>query len=69
MNKAEILTPVNRQIIVIDQQPQMAFGVQLINRQVLTSYTVAIAKAAKVFGISVPITTVETENFSADTYQ
>lgn len=33
--KLEVLTPANCQIIFIDHQPQMAFGVQSIDRQVL----------------------------------
>ena len=33
--KLELLTPTNCQVIFIDQQPQMAFGVQSIDRQVL----------------------------------
>ena len=37
--KLEVLTPQNSQIIFIDQEPQMAFGVQ------------SIAKAAKAFKI------------------
>lgn len=66
--KLEVLTPQNSQIIFIDQQPQMAFGVQSIDRQVLKNNTVALAKAAKVFGIPTTITTVETESFSGHTY-
>ncbi len=31
----EVLTPQNSQLIFIDQQPQMAFGVQSIDRQAL----------------------------------
>lgn len=66
--KPELLTPDNCQVIFIDHQPQMAFGVQSIDRQVLKNNTVALAKAAKVFGIPVTITTVETESFSGHTY-
>ena len=66
--KLEVLTPANCQLIFIDQQPQMAFGVQSIDRQVLKNNTVALAKAAKVFGIPTTITTVETESFSGHTY-
>ena len=62
------LTPKNAQVIFIDQQPQMAFGVQSIDRQVLKSNTVALAKSAKAFGVPVVITTVETESFSGHTY-
>jgi len=64
----EVLTPQNSQIIFIDQQPQMAFGVQSIDRQVLKNNVVGLAKAAKVFNIPTTITTVETESFSGHTY-
>src|SRR5215510_4746859 len=66
--KLEVLTPKNCQIIFIDQQPQMAFGVQSIDRQTLKNNVVALAKAAKVFKIPTTITTVETESFSGHTY-
>ncbi|WP_434765592.1 hydrolase [Pseudomonas triticicola] len=64
----EILTPQNSQVIFIDHQPQMAFGVQSIDRQVLKNNVVGLAKAAKAFGIPTTITTVETEGFSGNTY-
>ena len=67
-SKLAVLTPANCQIIFIDHQPQMAFGVQSIDRQVLKNNTVALAKAAKVFNIPTIITTVETESFSGNTY-
>jgi nicotinamidase-related amidase len=66
--KLEVLTPANCQVIFIDHQPQMAFGVQSIDRQVLKNNAVALAKAAKAFGIPTTITTVETESFSGYTY-
>ncbi len=66
--KLEVLTPQNSQIIFIDHQPQMAFGVQSIDRQVLKNNTVGLAKAARVFNIPATITTVETESFSGHTY-
>jgi nicotinamidase-related amidase len=66
--KLRLLTPENAQLIFIDHQPQMAFGVQSIDRQVLKNNTVALAKAAKVFGVPVTITTVETESFSGHAY-
>jgi nicotinamidase-related amidase len=66
--KLDVLTPQNSQLIFIDHQPQMAFGVQSIDRQVLKNNTVALAKAAKVFNIPTTITTVETESFSGYTY-
>jgi nicotinamidase-related amidase len=64
----EVLTPQNCQLIFIDQQPQMAFGVQSIDRQLLKNNVVGLAKAAKVFDIPTIITTVETEAFSGHTY-
>lgn len=66
--KLEVLTPQNSQMIFIDHQPQMAFGVQSIDRQVLKNNTVGLAKAAKIFKIPTTITTVETESFSGHTY-
>ncbi|MDM7977453.1 nicotinamidase-related amidase [Thalassospira sp. MBR-102] len=68
MSQLELLTPKNSQIIFIDHQPQMAFGVQSIDRQVLKNNTVGLAKAAKIFNIPTTITTVETESFSGHTY-
>lgn len=67
-SKLEVLTPQNCQMIFIDQQPQMAFGVQSIDRQVLKNNVVGLAKAAKVFNIPTVITTVETESFSGNTF-
>lgn len=64
----EVLTPLNCQLIFIDQQPQMAFGVQSIDRQTLKNNVVALAKAARIFRIPTTITTVETEGFSGNTY-
>ena len=64
----EVLTPQNCQMIFIDQQPQMAFGVQSIDRQVLKNNVVGLAKAAKVFNIPTTITTVETTSFSGNTF-
>ncbi|MEN8261187.1 MAG: isochorismatase family protein, partial [Pseudomonadota bacterium] len=68
MSLLELLTPNNCQLIFIDHQPQMAFGVQNIDRQTLKNNAVALAKAAKVFDIPTTVTTVETESFSGHTY-
>jgi nicotinamidase-related amidase len=64
----EVLTPQNSQVLFIDQQPQMAFGVQSIDRQVLKNNVVGLAKAAKAFNVPATITTVETDGFSGNTY-
>ena len=66
--KLEVLTPQNCQLIFIDQQPQMAFGVQSMDRQALKNNVVGLAKAAKIFNIPTTITTVESESFSGFTY-
>ncbi len=56
-NKLEVLTPENCQLIFIDHQPQMAFGVQRIDRQTLKNNVIGLAKAAKIFNIPTTITT------------
>ena len=66
--KPDLLTPGNCQLIIIDHQPQMAFGVQSIDRQTLKNNVVALAKAASIFDIPTTITTVETKAFSGYTY-
>lgn len=60
----ELLTPANSTVIFIDHQPQMAFGVTSIDRQLLLNNTVALAKSAKTFNVPVVLTTVETKSFS-----
>ncbi len=66
--KLEVLTPLNSQLIIIDHQPQMAFGVQSMDRQALKNNVVGLAKAAKIFNVPTTITTVESESFSGYTY-
>ena len=44
-----LLTPQNCTVIFIDHQPQMAFGVTSIDRQLLINNTVGLAKSAKIF--------------------
>jgi nicotinamidase-related amidase len=67
-SKLEVLTPENSQVIFIDQQPQMAFGVQSMDRQTLKNNTTLLAKGAKLFDIPTTITTVESRSFSGFTY-
>ncbi len=66
--KLEVLTPHNSQLIIIDHQPQMAFGVQSLDRQTLKNNVVGLAKAARVFNVPTVITSVDTEPFSGYTY-
>lgn len=60
----KLITPDNCAFLFIDHQPQMAFGVTNIDRQLLKNNTIAMAKTAKVFNIPTILTAVETESFS-----
>ena len=66
--KLELLTPANSQVIFIDHQPQMAFGVQSMDRQMLKNNVVALAKSARIFDVPTTLTTVESKGFSGYTY-
>jgi nicotinamidase-related amidase len=60
-----LLTAGNCTLVFIDHQPQMSFGVGSgIDRQLLMNNVLMLAKGAKVFGVPVILTTVETESFS-----
>ena len=60
----ELLTPQNSILLLIDHQPQMAFGVQSHDRALILNNTVGLAKAAKVFGVPTILTTVAARTFS-----
>jgi nicotinamidase-related amidase len=62
--KTELLTPQNSAVIFIDHQPQMAFGVTSIDRQLLKNNVVALAKTARAFSVPTVLTAVETQSFS-----
>src|SRR5947209_20032414 len=62
--KLELLTPDNSVLLMIDYQPQMAFGVANIDRQTLKNNFIGLAKSALLFGVYTIITSVETEGFS-----
>lgn len=66
--KLQVLTPRNSQLIIIDHQPQMAFGVQSMDRQAMKNNVVGLARAAKIFDVPTTITTVESDSFSGYTY-
>ena len=59
-----LLNPDESVFVFIDHQPQMAFGVSTIDRQLLKNNVGALAKTAKLFGAPVVLTAVETESFS-----
>lgn len=64
MSNRELLTPQNSTVIFIDHQPQMAFGVTSIDRQLLRSNVIALARAAKLFKVPTVVTAVESASFS-----
>lgn len=58
------MTPDNCAVIFIDHQPQLFFGVASIDRQALLNNVLVLAKAAKIFGVPVILTAVESKGFS-----
>lgn len=65
-SKLDLITPDNATLAFIDYQPQMFFGVQSHDRQMVTSNVLGLAKAAKIFGVPTILTTVETQSFSGN---
>lgn len=61
---ATLLTPHDHVLLLIDHQPQMAFGVQSIDRQTLLNNTLALAKSARAFNVPTVLTTVAAASFS-----
>lgn len=59
-----LINPDDCVFIFVDHQPQMAFGVVNIDRQLLKNNVIALAKTAKLFGIPTILTAVESESFS-----
>jgi nicotinamidase-related amidase len=64
LSEKGLLTPDNCVVAMIDLQPQMLFGVTNFDRQSVINNNLILAKAAKVFGIPVVLSTVETKSFS-----
>ncbi|MGQ0699891.1 MAG: hydrolase [Panacagrimonas sp.] len=63
-----LLTPDNCVLAIIDLQPQMLFGVANFDRQAVINNNVLLAKASKVFGVPVVLSSVETKAFSGNTW-
>ncbi len=61
-----LLTPDNCVVTMIDLQPQMLFGVANFDRQVIINNNLLLAKAARVFGVPMVLSTVETKSFSGN---
>src|ERR1700675_4258799 len=64
MSKIEMLTAENSAIALIDYQPAMYQGVQSHDRLVIFHNVQVLAKAAKLFGIPIVISTVAKDSFS-----
>src|SRR5258708_20359215 len=60
----KLYTPESSDVGLIDQQPQMAFGVASIERASLINNVTLLAKVAKEFDVPAVLTAVETESFS-----
>jgi nicotinamidase-related amidase len=63
-----LLDPDNCVLMLIDHQPQMAFAVDHIDRQLLINNVVALAKSAAVFKVPTVLTAVESRQFSGFTW-
>lgn len=61
---ASLLTPANHTILFIDHEPQMGFATRSIDVAELRNNVAGLAKAAKLFGVPVVLTTVSEETFS-----
>src|SRR6266852_1679158 len=61
-----LLTPDNCAVIFIDHQPQMFFGVANMDRQALLNNVLVLAKAARIFGVPVVLTAVESKAFNGN---
>ena len=64
LSEKGLLTPDNCVVTLIDLQPQMLFGVANFDRQAVINSNLVLAKAARVFGVPVVLSTVETKAFS-----
>jgi nicotinamidase-related amidase len=51
---------------MVDLQPQMLFGVANFDRQSVIDKNVALAKTARIFGLPIVVSTVETSSFSGN---
>jgi nicotinamidase-related amidase len=63
-----LLTPDNCVVLLIDHQPQMFIGVASIFRQILLKNLLVLANAAKIFGVPVVLTAIESKEFKGDLF-
>ncbi|MDR1774072.1 MAG: isochorismatase family protein, partial [Clostridioides sp.] len=63
-----LLAPEDCVLVIIDEEPQMFFGVEGSNRAMIMNNVVGLAKAAKIFSIPCILSTVEANQFSGPLY-
>lgn len=68
LSEKGLLTPDNCVVAMIDLQPQMLFGVASHDRQTIINCNIVLAKAARIFGVPVVLSSVETKGFSGNTW-
>lgn len=68
LSEKGLLTPDNCVVAMIDLQPQMLFGVDSHDRQLIINNNQILAKAARVFDVPVVLSTVESDAFSGRTW-
>lgn len=68
LSEKGLLTPDNCVVAMIDLQPQMLFCVCNFDRQLVINNNLILAKAARVFGVPVVLSTVESQGFSGNTW-
>jgi nicotinamidase-related amidase len=66
LSEKGLLTPDNCAVVVIDIQPQMIFGVASHDRQGIINNNMILGKAAKIFGVPLILSTVESKGFSGN---
>lgn len=64
-----LLDPNNCVVLLIDYQPQMAFGVGSMDGQTLLNNATGLAKAAKAFNVPLILTSVAEKSFSGPTFK
>ena len=64
LSEKGLLTPDNCLVAFVDLQPQMIFGVNGADREMIINHNVALAKATRVFGVPAILTTIESKSFS-----
>ncbi|MEW5855595.1 MAG: hydrolase [Myxococcota bacterium] len=64
-----LLVPQESVLLLIDHQPQMLFGVQSMDRQLIVNNVIGLAKAARAFKVPTVLTTVAARTFSGPIFQ